>query len=76
VLTGDREHWITGDLRMNVVWAVDPDTGRSLGPREGRKEVESRDYRVARFSTDPLQQVGPAGSLSIRKLMVCGDVLF
>jgi hypothetical protein len=72
---GERDHWITGNLRMNVVWAVDPDTGVSLGPRGDRKEGESRDYRVSRFSTDPLQQIGPAGSLSIRKLMVL-DICF
>jgi hypothetical protein len=51
---------------MNVVWGVDSESGESLGPRDEKK---GGDMRAARFSSDPLQQVGPAGSLSIRKLM-------
>lgn len=68
---GDREHWINGNLRINVLWDINPETGASLGPSVNRrKDYNARDYRVSRFSVDPLQQIGPAGSLSIRKLMV------
>lgn len=65
---GDREHWVTGSLKLNVLWAVDHETGSTLGPRKNKSLQQNGG--LATFNVDPLRQVGPAGSLSIRKLMV------
>lgn len=58
------ERWVTGILKMEAVWAVSSD-GKSLGP--SAKDLSAFE---SKFSTDPLQRSGPAGLLSLRKLMV------
>lgn len=59
------ERWVAGILKINVLWACDEE-GNSCGPKPGTDTCK----KTAALSADPLQQVGPAGTLSIRKLMV------
>ena len=58
----DNSRWVSGILRMNVCWGED-ENGKSLGPA-----IKPPSQHEA-FSVDPLKSIGPAGLLSIRKLM-------